>query len=129
MKATDRYTTATPSLVALDKSKIFHHMWHIIRTTRVSKSIALKLAWHKARQKSDKSEKPQGLLATYQGQKLKVNGLTGLRYHFRRNGNLYTAYRMGNTIKITTAQAYRTLQNNRIDARGKDKGHSRYRWA
>ncbi len=113
----------------MNRSDIFKYMWYVIRTTRVSKSIALKLAWQKAKQKADKSEKPQGLLATYQGQKLKTNGLTGLRYHFRKNGNLYTAYRMGDTIKITTAQAYRTLQNNRIDARGKDKGHSRYRWA
>tara|TARA_R110002012_G_scaffold28141_3_gene89067 strand:+ start:233 stop:622 length:390 start_codon:yes stop_codon:yes gene_type:complete len=129
MKTTDKHNSTTATREALDKSKIFHYMWHVIRTTRVSKSVALKLAWQKARQKSDKSEKPQGLLATYQGKKLKVNGLTGLRYHFRRNGNLYTAYRMGDTIKITTAQAYRTLQNNRLDARGKDKGHSRYRWA
>ena len=96
----------------------------------MSKSVALKLAWHKERQKSDKSEKPQGLLSTYQGQKLKTNGLTGMRYHFRKNGNLYTAYRKSDgSISITTAEAYRTLQNNRIDARGEDKGHSRYNWA
>ena len=114
---------------AMNRSDIFRYMWYVIRTTRVNKSTALKLAWQKAKQKSDKSEKI-GVLDSYRGQKLKTNGLTGLRYHFRKNGNLYTAYRKADgSISITTAEAYRTLQNNRIDARGKDKGGSRYRWA
>lgn len=113
----------------MNRSDIFKYMWYVIRTTRVNKSIALKLAWQKAKQKADKSEKV-GVLDSYRGQKLKINGLTGLRYHFRKNGNLYTAYRkIDGTISITTAEAYRTLQNNRIDARGKNKGGSRYRWA
>ena len=131
MKTTNKHNSTTATREALDKSAIFTEMWAIIRTTGWSKSKALRLAWWlmKEGRLSDKSEKV-GVLDSYRGQKLKTNALTGLRYHFRKNGNLYTAHRKADgSVSITTAEAYRTLQNNRIDARGKDKGGSRYRWA
>jgi hypothetical protein len=115
--------TARPTREPLDRSKVFKYMWHVIRTTRVSKSVALQLAWAKTR------EKQEGLLDEWQGKKLKTNGLTGQKYHFRKNGDLYTCYRENGTIKITTTQAYYTRINNRLDARGRDRGASRYRWA
>ena len=56
----------------MSKSDIFKYMWYVIRTTKISdKSVALKLAWAKSR------EKQEGLLDNYKGYKLKTNGLTG----------------------------------------------------
>jgi len=108
----------------MSKRDIFKYMWYVIRTTKISdKSVALKLAWAKSR------EKQEGLLDSYKGYKLKTNGLTGQKYHFRRNGDLYTCYRENGVIKILATQVYYTRLNNRLDARGRDKGHSRYRWA
>ena len=71
-----------------------------------------------------------GILEIYKGYKLKTNGLTGERYHFRRNGTLYTAYKKsdGSTLVKATPEVFRTRINARLNAKGKDKGHSRYKW-